>query len=599
MCGITGWVDWRRDLRDQADVLAAMTRTMACRGPDDSGSWLSARAALGHRRLAIIDLEGGRQPMAAGSAVLTYSGELYNFTELRDELIGLGHRFKTRSDTEVVLHAYLEWGERCVQRFNGMYAFAIWDAGRDELLLIRDRLGIKPLYYHAYDGGLLFGSEPKALLANPLFTPELEPGGLAEIFAMFGGRTPGHGVLRGLSEVRPGCLVRVDRNGCREEQYWRLESRPHEDDEATTVATVRELLADTVRRQLVSDVPLCVLVSGGLDSSVLGALAAQATGGDLSTFSVDFRGSAESFAADANRPELDAPYALRLAEHIGSRHTPVVVETPDLLAAMRNATRARDLPCLGDLDGSLYLLFEAIRGRSTVALSGESADEVFGGYRWFHDEQALGRPAFPWAPGPTGFGEVLAPEVKKRVQPGEYLAKRYAEALAEVPILPGESGVDARMREVSYLALTRHLPMLLDRKDRMSMAVGLEVRVPFCDHRLVEYVWNIPWAMKNLGGVPKGLLRAAAADLMPAELAQRPKSMFPVAADHGYDGAVRDAARKLVTGDSAVRPLIDAARVHALADGATGRPAWMVRLALAYLVQVDEWLRTYDVRISL
>jgi asparagine synthase (glutamine-hydrolysing) len=608
MCGITGWVDWNRDLRGERTVVSAMTDSMACRGPDARGLWLSDTAAIGHRRLAIIDLSGGTQPMVTtlaaegGRVVLTYSGELYNFRELRRLLQSHGHRFETRSDTEVVLRSYVQWGPSCVERFNGMFAFAIWDENEQELLLARDHLGIKPLYYHAYHGGLLFGSEPKAIIANPLYQPALDDVGLAELFAMFGSRTPGVTALRGLDEVRPGHIVRVGRTGVRQIRYWQLESAKHLDDPRTTAHTVREILADTVARQLVSEVPLCTLVSGGLDSSVIAALAARELANgrssrSLSTFAVDFTGSEEDFVADANRPDLDAPYVRTLVGHIGSRHTDVVLGTPDLLEVQERATLARDLPCLGDLDASLYMLFAAIQGRSTVALSGESADEVFGGYAWFHDSAAVARAGFPWIMDDAGFGNVLAPDVKARVRPEEYVRDRYAEALAEVPRLAGETGQDRRMREVSYLALTRFLPVLLDRKDRMSMAVGLEVRVPYCDHRLVEYLWNVPWAVKCPDGVPKGLLRAAAADLLPPQLLHRRKSMYPAVPDPAYDATIRRLATQLVESDSAVGPLLDAERVRALADGSSRRPPWMQRLALAYLVQIDLWMRRYGVRV--
>src|ERR1043165_8396533 len=295
MCGITGWVDWHRDLGGQRAMVARMTGTMACRGPDDQGLWVSGHAAIGHRRLAVIALVGGVQPMTTGPAgsrtVLTYSGEVYNYLELRNQLRGLGHRFVTDSDTEVVLRSYVQWGADCVERFNGMFAFAVWDEARQRLVLARDPLGVKPLYYHVCPEGVLFGSEPKALLANPLFEPALDAEGIAELFAMFGGRTPGHGVLSGLDEVRPGWTVTIDRDGVRPRRYWQLYSESHVDDRATAVATVRQTLAAAVRRQLVADVPVCVLASGGLDSSVVAALASEARGADLTTFSVDYVGS--------------------------------------------------------------------------------------------------------------------------------------------------------------------------------------------------------------------------------------------------------------------------------------------------------------------
>jgi asparagine synthase (glutamine-hydrolysing) len=604
MCGITGWVDWDRHLADESAALDAMTDTLGCRGPDARGTWVADHALIGHRRLAVIDLPGGAQPMRASRhpggppVVLTFSGEVYNFADLRTELQALGHRFTTRSDTEVVLRAYLQWDAGCVERLEGMFAFAVFDAGEQRLLLARDRLGVKPLYYHPYPDGIVFGSEPKALLASPVFDASLSEQGVLELFAMFGTQTPGNAVLDALHELRPGTLLEFDRAGHRSRTYWSLPGRPHTDDLATTVDKVRTLLADAVTRQLVSDVPLCALVSGGLDSSLIAAFAAPACGDPLSTFAVDFAGAEDDFRADANRPTRDAPFVRTLVEHVGSRHTDVVLDAPDLLATFERATSARDLPCLGDLDGSLLLLFEAISARSTVALSGESADEVFGGYAWFHDAKAVGRNGFPWNLDDTGFANVLAPELKDRLRPQDYAADRYAEALAEVPHVPGEDGVVRRMREVSYLALTRFLPVLLDRKDRMSMATGLEVRVPFCATDLVEYVWNVPWALKAVDGTPKGLLRRVAAGLLPREIVERPKTMYPTAPDPTYDSAVRAAARSLLDGDSVVGPLLDAGKVRALVDGDSRRPPWMQRMALAYLTQIELWLRKYEVKVT-
>ncbi|MDP9019470.1 MAG: asparagine synthase (glutamine-hydrolyzing), partial [Actinomycetota bacterium] len=393
MCGIAGWVDWERDLTREGIIAQAMTDTMACRGPDAEGLWLSPRAALGHRRLAVIDIEGGRQPMAADGAsppvVLTYTGEVFNFRQVREELQARGHRFRTRSDTEVVLHSYLEWGDGCATHLNGMFAFAVWDEASQQLLLARDRMGIKPLYYFSYGTGLLFGSEPKALLANPLFSAEVDHEGLAELFGLNKGRTPGHGVFRGLRQLLPGQTVRVDRQGAHPARYYQLTSRRHHDDLATTVATVRALLEDIVEGQLVADVPLCSLLSGGLDSSVITALAVATMESQgratPATFAVDFENNDAFFRSSAQRPSLDAPFVRLMADHLAVKHTDVVLGPADLLAQQHNTLRARDLPGHGDMDASLYLLCREVRRHSTVALSGEGADEVFGGYPWFYD----------------------------------------------------------------------------------------------------------------------------------------------------------------------------------------------------------------------
>ncbi|MET8700082.1 asparagine synthase (glutamine-hydrolyzing) [Kitasatospora sp. NPDC004723] len=609
MCGVTGWLDWEADLRREERTVREMTRTLACRGPDAEGVWLSRHLALGHRRLSVIDLDGGVQPLAdaphAPQAVLGYNGELYNHRELRRELEAHGHVFRTDSDTEVLLRAHLQWGAAAPERFNGIFAYALWNARDEELLLVRDHLGIKPLYWHAHRSGVLFGSEPKALLANPLFRAELDAQGVAELFALPAAPTAGHGLFRGLNEVRPGRLVRVTRSATTEVRYWRLESRPHEDSPERTRATVRELLADAVERQLLSDVPLCTLLSGGVDSSAITALAAiareRAGQGKITSFSVDFPGSADR-TPDAWRTTLDAPYVQAAAEHIGTLHTAVLVPDDDLLPARDVVLAARDRPGWGEMDASLHLLFREVRRRSTVALSGEAADEIFGGYPYFHDAAALASGTFPWLHGRATPADLLRAEVAAEVRPAEYTAAAYRDSIAEVPRLAHESAADARVREVFHLALTRWLPPLLDRVDRVSMSVGLEVRVPFCDHRLVEYLWNVPWALKAPEGRPKGLLRDAVRDLLPPQVADRPKSGYPSTPAVRYTEVLTERAQALLADPQApVFDLVDRAAVRRLL--AEGRPLPSPRTApnpvggLDHLVQLDEWLRAYRVAL--
>ncbi|MEV6983274.1 asparagine synthase (glutamine-hydrolyzing) [Sphaerisporangium sp. NPDC051017] len=617
MCGICGWVDYGRDLQESRDTLHDMTEQMACRGPDDEGMWISLHGAVGHRRLAIIDLKGGRQPMVAEEdeeveAVLTYSGEVYNFLELRSELAAKGHRFRTRSDTEVVLRAYMEWGIGFATRLNGMYALGIWDTRTEELLLVRDRLGIKPLYYYPTPCGVLFGSEPKAILANPLCHPVVDAEGMRELISFV--KTPECAIYQGMYEVRPGSVVVVNRHGIAKERYWQLESHEHTDDVHATVRTVRGLLDDIVERQLISDVPLCTLLSGGLDSSAVTALAAKALHehgeGKLRSFSVDFVGYTEHFSPDEMRDTPDTPFVHDLVGHLrslGVEHTDIVLDSVDLMdpAVRSGVLRARDMPTgIGDMDTSLYLLFKAIRGHSTVALSGESADEVFGGYKWFHDPEAVNSGTFPWlalhGTQFTALEKVLNEDLADKLDIPGYRAARYRQALDEVPRLPGETGLEARMREISYLHLTRFVQILLDRKDRMSMATGLEVRVPFCDHRLVEYVFNAPWSLKTFDGREKSLLRAATGDLLPRSVLERRKSPYPSTQDPGYEKALRERAARVLSGHVAAEPLVDVAKVRALLDlpqDAVSRHD--VRAALEGFLQFNGWLERYRVRVSL
>ncbi|MYW22020.1 asparagine synthase (glutamine-hydrolyzing), partial [Streptomyces sp. SID2955] len=612
MCGITGWVSFDRDLTTEAATLHAMTETMACRGPDDRGTWTEGPAALGHRRLAIIDLPGGRQPMSLttpeGTVALVYSGEAYNFTELRRELKDRGHRFTTDSDTEVVLHGYLEWGDAVAERLNGMYAFAVWDGRRDKLVMIRDRMGIKPFYYYPTADGVLFGSEPKAILANPLARRRVTADGLREMFVMI--KTPGHAIWDGMREVEPGTVVTVDRSGLSTRVYWRLETRPHTDDRDTTIGTVRTLLDDIVRRQLVADVPRCTLLSGGLDSSAMTALAAgqlAEQGEKVRSFAVDFVGQTEHFVADELRGTPDTPFVHDVARLAGTDHQDIVLGSDALAdpAVRDQVIRARDLPSgLGDMDSSLLLLFRAIREKSTVALSGESADEVFGGYLQFFDEEARRADTFPWlANMGRHFGEdadVLRADVTDSLDLQGYVADGYRTAVAGIDRLDGESDFEYRMRQISHLHLTRFVRMLLDRKDRMSMAVGLEVRVPFCDHRLVEYVYNTPWALKSFDGREKSLLREAAADVLPRSVYDRVKSPYPSTQDPQYAIALQKQVKEVLARPShPVFDVVDRDRVRRAAERTEPVSTQVARRGLERTLDLARWLDLYSPELAL
>jgi len=615
MCGIAGWIDFARDLQTESSTVRTMVATLANRGPDAEGVWASRHAVLGYRRLAVIDLPGGAQPMVAEEdgrplAVIVYNGEVYNFRSVRELLSARGHRFATASDTEVVLRSYLEWGEGCVERLEGMFAFAVWDARSHELFLARDRLGIKPLCYAPRPTGVLFGSEPKALFAHPLVTAAVDREGMAELLGYIS--TPGNAVYRDLVEVPPGHTVRVRDGQITARRYWSLPAWRHDDDRDTTVATVRRLLDESVAAHLVSDVPLCTLLSGGVDSSAIVALAARTPGGESPrTFAVDFEGHAERFRDDVWHRTPDGPYAALAAKHVGADHEAVVLRNADMVDPLVAAAAlyAQDLPRpIPDMDRSLFLLSRAVRERSTVALTGEAADELFGGYRSFHDPSLVTADTFPWVAmglkvAPSGMGTgLLDPGLLARLDVPGYCRDRYAEAVADVPVADGESDADRLMRRMSYVHLTRWMPLLLDRDDRLSMATGLELRVPFCDHRLMEYVFNVPASMKTVDGVEKALLRDAVADLLPEAVLHRAKSPFPITQDPAYGQIMREQLVG-VMGDptSPVRPLVDQKRVAALL--ATGEPipvqGWGDRRNVEMVLQLDAWLRRYRVRLDL
>ncbi|MBN2908820.1 asparagine synthase (glutamine-hydrolyzing) [Polycladomyces sp. WAk] len=605
MCGIAGWIDWEKDLSGERPVLEKMAHAIRHRGPDADGFWLSKRAALAHRRLIVIDPEGGLQPMVyrQGDRVytLTYNGEIYNYLELRRLLQERGHVFKTNSDTEVLLHTYLEWGEDCVHHLNGIFAFAIWDEAEQKLFLGRDHLGVKPLFYVERGSAVLFASEIKALLAHPAVKPEVDQNGLAEIFGMGPMRTPGVGVYKDVKEVRAGHTVVFTREGKRITRYWELKSKPHTDDVETTAERIREILEDTVRRQLISDMPLVAMLSGGLDSSGLTAIAGKEfsrEGKTLHTYSLDFVGSDRDFQEDLLHRDLDQPWVKRVSEHVKTEHHTIVLDADELLEHMLVPLRARDLPGIGEMETSLYLLFREMKKDATVALSGESADEVFSGYPWFHQEEFLNARTFPWLVS-TGFiSKVMSPEALEKARPDEYVAARYEEAIAEVPALPGETALEARQREMSYLFITRFLPFMLDRKDRTSSYVGFEVRVPFCDYRLVEYLWNVPYQVKTVDNIEKGILRRALKGYLPDDVLYRRKSAYPTAQNPNYFQAVKRWMKEILTdANSPVLPLIDKKKVEAVIDGQTDLDAGRITKLLEYLIQVNMWLKEYGIVI--
>lgn len=612
MCGIAGWINFVENINGQERVLDKMVETLSERGPDASGKWISTHALIGHRRLTVVDPVGGSQPMVRqlgnNTYVLTYNGELYNTLDLRKELEALGYRFLSNSDTEVLLVSYIHWGTSCVEHLNGIFAFAVWNENDQSLFLARDRFGVKPLFYSEKGSSFIFGSEIKTVLAHPLIEPRIDTEGLSEIFAMGPARTPGHGVFKGISEIKPAHCVLYNSKGTFLRKYWTLESRPHTDSFDETVAKIRELVKDAIVRQLVADVPVCTFLSGGLDSSIITAIAAESfknTGrGRLHTYSIDYKDNESYFKPSDFQPDSDNAWVQRMAQEFNTVHHRITFDSPQLAEALEYAVLARDLPGMADVDSSLWLFCKEIKNDATVALSGECADEVFGGYPWFHREEMLNCGTFPWSRFTGERSKVLSKEIIELIKPEEYVFRRYSETLSEVPRLSGEDALETRRREVFYLNITWFMSTLLDRKDRMSMASGLEVRVPYCDHRLVEYVWNIPWDMKMYGGREKGILRKALSGILPDDVLYRKKSPYPKTHNPSYEAMVRKWLIEILNDPgSPLLPLINIESIRSIAQGKSdyGKP-WFGQLMaapqlLAYLIQVDIWLRKYNIQI--
>lgn len=614
MCGICGYINYKRNYivseREEIEQAARMAEKLRSRGPDDGGVWVGEHAVLGHRRLAVIDVERGRQPMkrvcAGYEFVIAYNGELYNTAELRSELERCGYEFETESDTEVLLYTYIHYGAACASRLNGIFAFAVYDSMRQRVFLCRDRFGVKPLFYSEYDGTLVFASEIKALFEYPGIEPKLDSTGLCELFAISPARTPGCGVFKGINELEPGCCMYISRSGIRTEHYWQLISREHTDSYEDTVDRVRELVTDSIKRQLVSDVPIATFLSGGLDSSFITAAAAiefKKQGRQLSTYSFDYEGNNKYFKKSKFQPDSDSEWVPKMAEAFNTEHTYLVCPNSALTGLLDEALHAKDLPGMADCDSSLLYFCREVRKRHTVVLSGECSDEIFGGYPWFRDEHAFKTPAFPWCYDLSMRKAVLNDAVRETLDLDGYSRMRYEESIKKTPVYDGDDAEEKRRREISWLNICWFMTNLLDRKDRMSMASGLEVRVPFCDHRIVEYVWNIPWEMKNRNNVSKNVLREAAKGILPEDIRLRKKSPYPKTHNPYYEADIKARLKEITENPSS--PLLavcDRGRLYEIISGEFdyGRPFFGQLMAgpqfIGFLVQVNTLLEDYKVR---
>ena len=603
MCAIAGVLD----LQMEPEIAEKMLRTMARRGPDGRGIFQDPQCGLLHTRLAIIDPEGGQQPMTLDwgqeTYVLVYNGELYNTIELQRELEAMGHHFDGHSDTEVVLHGYAQWGEACLEKFNGIFALAVWERNRRRLFLARDRIGVKPLFYTRHREGLLFASEIKTILAYPTMKAELDVTGAMELVMLGPGRMPGSGVFRGIRELEPGCMGFWEGGKLTVTRYWKLRDREHRDSLPETIEKVRFLVEDSIRRQMVSDVPIGTFLSGGLDSSIISAVCAgemEKRGEVLQTFSLDYLNNDIYFQASKFQPNADDTYIRLMQEVIRSRHHWTVLTPETLVSSLEEATIARDLPGMADVDFSLLAFCREIRSSVKVALSGECADEIFGGYPWYRDPAVREAEGFPWAQNTLERSKLMLPGIAGDSE--EFVREAYGRTCRESDILPENSPLEKRMKEMVNLNFRWFMQTLLDRKDRMSMHSSLEVRVPFCDYRIAEYLYGIPWMYKDLGGQEKGLLRCAVEDLLPQQICHRRKSPYPKTHDPRYEELVMGKLKELLKEKNApLFSLISRSQLQNWLQTDSPWP-WYGQLmrrpqTIAWLLQLNFWMKHYQVHL--
>lgn len=611
MCAIAGIIDLNGRLCADRAAAEKMTAALKRRGPDDDGVYRSKNALLVHTRLAVIDPENGRQPMlfhcGERELALVYNGELYNTAEVRRRLEKLGYEFQTDSDTEAVLLSFAEWGENCVDYLNGIFAFAVWDERERRLFMARDRIGVKPLYFSIQNGALYFASEIKGILCCDGIKAEVDAEGVREIMLMGPAITCGCGVFRGIRELKPAERAWFNADGIKISRYWDFADgadEPFRDDFATVKEKVSWLVRDAITRQTVSDVPLCTFLSGGLDSSLISSVTNRRfaeQGRKLHTFSVEYRDNAKYFKAGKFQPNSDDEYIKMMAEYLGSEHHRVVIDTPELVDALYTSTEARDLPGMADVDSSLLLFCKEVRKFSTVALSGECADEIFGGYPWYRDKDIRMTDGFPWSQSTAYRASLMREDLLGGESAQDYVYGKYLDTIGRVTE-PGLSPLEKRMREMMRLNMEWFMQTLLVRKDRMSMYWGLEVRVPFCDYRIVEYLYRIPWEYKDYLGREKGLLREAMSGWLPEGVLWRKKSPYPKTHNPSYEKAVRERLEEeLSQTNCPVLEILKRKEIERLMyDGQ--HVQWYGQLMndpqiMAYILQINHWMRVNKITL--
>lgn len=615
MCGIVGFVNYKKELPNKKNVINTMTQTLSNRGPDEEGLYLNNNVALGHKRLIVIDPQGGKQPMVhrfnQGEYIIVYNGQIYNTKELRKTLTENGFAFYSHSDTEVLLKSYIHYGKDVVNHLNGIFAFAIWNTKTEELFIARDHFGVKPLFYTEFDGGLIFASELKAIFKYPNFEKIIDSQGISELFGIGPSHTPGFTVYKNIYEIKPAHFAVYNKSGLHIEQYWKLKSKRHLEDFEETSHHLEELLKDSISRQLVSDMPICTFLSGGLDSSIITKFTSDYLQKEdmapLDTYSVDYVDNDKNFVKSDFQPNSDNYYIELMNKNCYSTHHIVMLDTPELAASLKEAMIARDMPGMADVDSSLYLFCKEVKKEKTVSLMGECADEIFGGYPWFFREDSLNSGTFPWSIAINERTNLLNPSISSKINLKDYINFRYNQSLSNVEILDSDSYDTAEKRKISYLTITWFMQTLLERADRMSMANGFETRVPFCDYRLAEYMYNVPWEMKAYKGREKGLLRHIMKGYLPDEIVDRKKSPYPKTFNPTYLTAVKNMLTEIMKDSSRpINYLLNRDFILDIlnTDGKAFSRPWFGQLMtgpqlIAYLCQVDMWLEEYRPKIEL
>lgn len=603
MCGITGWMNKNENLRNKKRIIKKMTKTLKYRGPDSTGYFISDDVLFGHKRLAIIDPEKGKQPMKYDNYVIVYNGEIYNTDSIRKKLIKKGYSFNTTSDTEVILKGYACYKEKIVEKLEGIFAFAIYD-GKD-LFLARDRLGVKPLFYTQIDGNFLFASEIKALLKNDLVQPIIDKESLQELLGLGPSKIPGSGIFKGIKELRAAHYLTYKTGIIDIKRYWNVKDKKFDDTFEVCSTKVRRMLMDSIKRQMVSDVGISTFLSGGLDSSIITAVVSNELKKQnqvLDTYSIDYEDNDKYFKANKFQVSKDKKFIDIMKNAFKTNHTYEVISQRKLAKTLKESVIARDYPGMADIDSSLFWFSKQIRKEHKVILSGECADEIFGGYPWFYRKEIRERENFPWIDSLDERISLIKNDLAQKLDLKNFVKEKCELTLSEINVSDDEN-----LKKLFYLNMTWFMPTLLDRKDRMTMRASLEARVPFADTKLIEYLWNVPWEYKYKNNQEKGLLRHAFKNILPKEIIDRKKNPYPKTHNPKYTKImIKLLKKRLKNKKSVLYKIFDYDKLMNLIEtgGESFKTPWFGQLMtgpelLAYLYQFDIWAVKYKIILDI
>ena len=593
MCAILGLISKKKN----KELFKNMLELMNNRGNDHTGYYFENDIYLGHKRLAIIDLEKGNQPMYDKNYIIVYNGELYNTDSLKKDLKDKGISFNTNSDTEVILKGYIYYKEKIMNKLEGIYAFAIYNKKNKELFLGRDRFGVKPLYYTKKKKEFIFSSTIKSILKSKIVKPILTKKELAQILSLGPSKAIGSGIFKDIKELRPGHYLIYKKGKIKVKRYWKLKSKKNKDTFEEATKKINELLTDSIKRQMISDVPIATLLSGGLDSSIITAVVANNLNQPLTTYSIDYQDNDKYFKKNKFTVSQDKYYIDIMSKTFNTNHKYKIISQKDVVNLLEETLYLKDYPGMTDIESSLYWFSKEISKDYKVILSGECADEIFGGYPWFYRDELNNE--FPWINNLEYRQKIINKNLKINLK--KTIHKEYKKTINEL----SRKDRNDKYKKLFYINMTHFMTTLLDRKDRMTMGATLEARVPFADTKLIEYLWNIPFNYKYQKSQEKYILREAFKNIIPDEVLYRKKNPYPKTHHPYFLKQVTKLLKDRLKISNNLSKIFNIEEIYNLLNSKEDyNIPWFGQLMtkpqlIAYLYQFDLWIEKYNIEIKI